>query len=78
MSLVIITISVKIIYLYGYIRLNVAVFTVVVKDKNFRITIPEGARLAEDIKVMDIIEVKVKNITKKGAACRQEGLLAMS
>lgn len=38
--------------------------TVIVKDKNFRITIPEEVRLAEGIKQGDIIEIDVKKVEK--------------
>ncbi len=38
--------------------------TIIIKDKNFRITIPEEIRIAEGIKQGDIIEIDVKKIEK--------------
>lgn len=39
--------------------------TLIVTDKNFRITIPEEVRVAEGIRQGDIIEVDVKNLGKQ-------------
>ncbi len=39
--------------------------TLIVKDKNFRITIPEEIRIAEGIKQGDIIEIDVRKLEKK-------------
>lgn len=38
--------------------------TLIVTDKNFRITIPEEIRMAEEIKQGDMIEIDVKNLGK--------------
>lgn len=38
--------------------------TVVIKDKNFRIVIPEAVRIAENLEVGDVIEIDVKKIGK--------------
>lgn len=41
--------------------------TLIVKDKNFRITIPEEIRIAEGIQQGDIIEIDVKKLEKKAS-----------
>jgi len=47
--------------------------TIIVTDKNFRITIPEELRVAEGINQGDIIEIDVKNIGKpKEWDCRDD------
>lgn len=47
--------------------------TLIVTDKNFRITIPEELRIAEEINQGDIIEIDVKNIGKpKEWDCRDD------
>jgi bifunctional DNA-binding transcriptional regulator/antitoxin component of YhaV-PrlF toxin-antitoxin module len=38
--------------------------TVIIKDKNFRIVIPEAVRIAEKLEVGDVIEIDVKKIEK--------------
>ncbi len=38
--------------------------TIVIKDKNFRIVIPEAVRIAENLQVGDVIEIDVKKIGK--------------
>ena len=38
--------------------------TLIIKDKNFRITIPEEIRIAEGIRQGDIIEIDVKKLEK--------------
>ncbi len=38
--------------------------TVVIKDKNFRIVIPEAVRMVENLDVGDVIEIDVKKIEK--------------
>lgn len=52
------------IYSVGYSKLSMARTTLIVKDKNFRITIPEEIRIAEGIKQGDIIEIDVRRIEK--------------
>jgi len=38
--------------------------TIILKDKNFRITIPEEIRIAEGLNHGDIIEIDVKKLEK--------------
>ncbi len=38
--------------------------TILIKDKNFRIVIPEAVRIAEELKVGDIIEIDIRKIKK--------------
>ena len=38
--------------------------TIVLKDKNFRIVIPEAVRIAENLQVGDVVELEVKKIEK--------------
>ena len=38
--------------------------TLVIKDKNFRIVIPEAVRMVEELKVGDAIEIEIKKVTK--------------
>lgn len=38
--------------------------TIILKDKNFRITIPEEIRIAEDLNQNDIIEIDVRRLEK--------------
>ncbi len=38
--------------------------TIVIKDKNFRIVIPEAVRIAENLQVGDVVELEVKKIEK--------------
>ena len=38
--------------------------TIVIKDKNFRIVIPEAVRIAENLQVGDVIEVDIKKMGK--------------
>lgn len=44
------------------VRINMAIATVKITDKNFRITIPEDVRAAEKIKVGDIIQIDVNRV----------------
>ena len=39
--------------------------TIIIKDKNFRIVIPEGVRIAEELEVGDIIEIDIKKYINK-------------
>ena len=39
--------------------------TIIIKDKNFRIVIPEGVRIAEQLDVGDIIEIDIKKYINK-------------
>lgn len=39
--------------------------TILIKDKNFRIVIPEAVRMVERLEVGDIIEIDVKKIEKQ-------------
>jgi bifunctional DNA-binding transcriptional regulator/antitoxin component of YhaV-PrlF toxin-antitoxin module len=41
--------------------------TIVIKDKNFRIVIPEAIRIIEKLNVGDVIEIDVKKIEKSKA-----------
>jgi bifunctional DNA-binding transcriptional regulator/antitoxin component of YhaV-PrlF toxin-antitoxin module len=38
--------------------------TIVIKDKNFRIVIPEAVRIAENLQVGDVVEIEVKKLGK--------------
>lgn len=38
--------------------------TLVIKDKNFRIVIPEAVRMVEDLNVGDAIEIEIKKVNK--------------
>ncbi len=38
--------------------------TLVIKDKNFRIVIPEAIRMAEKLNVGDVIEIDIKKVEK--------------
>jgi bifunctional DNA-binding transcriptional regulator/antitoxin component of YhaV-PrlF toxin-antitoxin module len=38
--------------------------TIVIKDKNFRIVIPEAIRAAEKLEIGDIIEIDIRKIGK--------------
>jgi hypothetical protein len=38
--------------------------TIIVKDRNFRISLSEPVRVEEDIRVGDIIEIDVTNLSK--------------
>lgn len=38
--------------------------TIVLKDKNFRIVIPEAVRIAENLNVGDVIEIDIRKIEK--------------
>ncbi len=40
--------------------------TIVIKDKNFRIVIPEAIRIVEKLSVGDVIEIDIKKIEKQG------------
>lgn len=55
--------------LYAYLPIccviNMAIATVKITDRNFRITIPEDVREAEKIEVGDIIQIDVSKITPK-------------
>ena len=38
--------------------------TILIKDKNFRIVIPEAVRIAENLQVGDVIEIDIRKIGK--------------
>lgn len=39
--------------------------TVIIKDKNFRIVIPEAIRMVEKLGIGDVIEIDVRKIEKQ-------------